>query len=91
VLITDCAAIPVPIPGATLSVQQAGANVGDAPFDVGGLDPMGEGLFLVTNVPASANGIATTVSATYNGMTFRAHVVASVADQITTTQVKPGF
>lgn len=33
----------------------------------------------------------TTVNATYNGMTFRAHVVASVADQITTTQVKPGF
>ncbi len=87
VLITDCAATPVPIPGATLSVQQAGTNVGDAPFDVGALDPMGEGLFLVTNVPPGD----TTVNATYNGMTFRAHVVAAVADQITTTQVKPGF
>ncbi len=87
VLLTDCATPPTAIPGATLVVQQNGATVGDAPYDLGTFSAMAEGLFLVTNVPAGD----TTVSATYNGMTFRAHVVGAIADQITTTQVKPGF
>jgi len=75
------------IGGATITVTQNGATVGDPPQSAGALDPMGEGLFLVTNVPAGD----TTVSATYNGMTFRAHVVGALAAQITTTQVKPGY
>ena len=87
VLLTDCATPPTAIPGATLVVQQNGATVGDTPYDLGTLSAMAEGLFLVTNVPPGD----TTVSATYNGMTFRAHVVGAIADQITTTQVKPGF
>jgi len=87
VLATDCATPPMAIGGATITVTQNGVTAGDPPQSAGALDPMGEGLFLVTNVPPGD----TTVSATYNGMTFRAHVVGSIANQITTTQVKPGY
>ena len=68
-------------------MTQNGAMAGDAPQSAGVLDPMGDGLFLVTNVVPGT----TTISATFNGMMFRAHDVAAVADQITTSSVKPGF
>lgn len=87
ILVTDCAATPVGIGGATVTVTQNGTVVGDAPFDASSVDPQGEGAWFITNVPPGL----TTVSATYNGMTFRSHIVNAVADTTTTTQVKPGF
>jgi hypothetical protein len=87
VLATDCAVPPLPIDGAVVTVTQNGSMAGEAPFAAGTLAPQAAGLFLIGNVPPGD----TTVSASYNGMTFRAHVVGAVADQITTTQVKPGF
>ena len=87
VLVTDCATPPVGIGGAVVTVTQGGTPVGDAPFDASQFDPQGTGAWFITNVPPGD----TTVSATYNGMTFRAHVVGAVADTTTTTQVKPGY
>lgn len=87
ILVTDCATPPVGIAGATVAVTQNGAPVGDAPFDASSFDPQGQGAWFITNVPPGA----TTVTATYNGMTFRSHVVGATADTTTTTQVKPGF
>ena len=87
VLVTDCATPPAGIGGATVTVTQGGTAVGDAPFDASSFDPQGNGAWFITNVPPGD----TTVSATYNGMTFRAHVVGAVAGTTTTTQVKPGF
>ncbi|MBA3453329.1 MAG: hypothetical protein H0T42_09585 [Deltaproteobacteria bacterium] len=87
ILVTDCATPPKGIAGATVEVKQGTAVVGDAPFDASSFDPQGEGAWFITNVPPGD----TTVSATYNGMTFRAHVVGATADTTTTTQVKPGF
>ncbi len=87
ILVTDCAATPVGIGGATVTVTQNGTGVGDAPFDASSFDPQGQGAWFITNVPPGD----TTVSATYNGMTFRAHVVGATAGTTTTTQVKPGF
>lgn len=87
VLVTDCALPPVGIGGATVTVTQGGVAVGDPAQSAAALDPQGEGAFFLTNVPPGD----TTVNATYNGMTFRAHVVGAVGDTVTTTQVKPGF
>jgi len=87
VLVTDCATPPMGIAGAVVTVTQGGTAVGDAPFDASSFDPQGTGAWFITNVPPGD----TTVSATYNGMTFRAHVVGAVADTTTTTQVKPGY
>jgi len=87
VLVTDCATPPVGIGGAIVTVTQAGTPVGDAPFDASSFDPQGTGAWFITNVPPGDS----TVSATYNGMTFRPHVVGAVAGTTTTTQVKPGY
>ncbi len=87
VLATDCATPPVPVAGAVVTVTQNGTMAGDAPQDLGAIVPQAAGVYAITNVLPGA----TTVSASYNGMTFRAHVVSSIANQITTTQVKPGF
>lgn len=86
-LVTDCAIPPLGIGGATVTVTQNGASVGDPPVDGSMLSPQGAGTWFVTNVPPGD----TTVTATYNGMTFRAHVVGAFADTFTTTQVKPGY
>lgn len=77
----DCANTPVQ--GATISVTQNGMEVGEQ-YDASQLQP---GAFLVFNVPAGE----TTVNASYNNMTFRAHVVDSVAQTTSTTVVRPGF
>lgn len=87
ILVTDCSNPPMPIPGAIVAAKQNGIAVGDPPQDIGALDPMGEGAFIVFNVPPGD----TEVSATYNGMTFRAHTVGAVAGTTTMTQVRPGF
>lgn len=87
VLATDCATPPVQVAGATVTVTQNGTMVGDAPQDLGVIGPQAAGVYAITNVPPGA----TTVSASYNGMTFRTHVVQSVANEITSAQVKPGF
>jgi hypothetical protein len=87
VLVTDCSTPPQPIAGATVTVTQAGQPVGNTQ-DASLLDPMGAGAFITFDVPP---GIETTVAASYNGMTFRSHVVDTTADGTTTTQVRPGF
>jgi len=88
VMVTDCSLPPIGIQDATVTVTQNGAPVGDPPVTPGSmLGPQGEGVFIVADVPLGE----VEVSATYMGMTFRAHVVGSYADQLTTTQVKPGY
>lgn len=81
VAVLDCANTPVE--GATLSVTQNGAEVGEQ-WEATQLQP---GTFLVFNVPVGE----TTVNASFNNMTFRAHVVDSVAQTTSTTVVRPGF
>lgn len=85
IFVTDC--VGTPVGGVTVSLTQEGQSVGGAPVDAGFLDPQFNGAWIVGNVPPGD----TTVSATYMGMTFRAHVVAGLADTITTTQVAPGY
>jgi hypothetical protein len=87
ILVTDCSQPPIPVPGAVVTAKQNGVVVGDPPQDVGALDPQGDGVFIAFNVPPGN----TEVSATYMGMTFRAHTVGSVAGTTTMTQIKPGF
>lgn len=91
IAVTDCALMP--ITGATLSVKQASAEVGNQ-YDLGDLIAAAAGTFVVLNVP---DGDAT-VTASYNSMTFPAHVVRaykqntanSVPASITSTAVRPG-
>lgn len=87
VAVTDCSTPPMGIDDATVTVTQNGVPVDDEPVGAGAASPQAAGAFLVTNVPPGD----TTVTATYNGMTFRTHVVRSYADALTITQVKPGF
>jgi hypothetical protein len=88
VLITDCMEKPISDSSSlTISVQQNGSNVGDAPLDASALNPMAAGFFLICNVPPGT----TTVNATYSGMTLRAHDVTSSAGTTTETIVRPGF
>lgn len=77
----DCANNPVD--GAMIRVQQSGSDVGNQ-VDISQLQ---SGVVLTFNVPPGA----TEVSATYNGMAFRAHTVQSLADGTTMTVVSPGF
>ncbi|MGN6109355.1 MAG: hypothetical protein ACTHU0_29880 [Kofleriaceae bacterium] len=77
----DCANNPVD--GAMIRVQQSGSDVGNQ-VD---LSQVQGGVVFVFNVPPGA----TEVSATYNGMAFRAHTVQSLADGTTMTVVSPGF
>lgn len=85
VVVTDC--MNMPITGAVVTVTQNGMPAGDAPFDIGALAAQAAGTWLVPNVPVGD----TTVTAKYNNMNFRAHVVSSVAGATTTTGVRPGF
>ncbi len=85
VIVTDCGLQPVA--GATLTVTQGGTPVGNTPVDVGQFVTELSGTFLVFNVPPGA----TTVDATANGSDFRAHDVEVFADQVSATQVTPGF
>lgn len=89
-LVTDCANMPMA--GATVSVKQ-GANTVGTLFDLGSLNPMATGIYLVFNVPAGN----TDVGATYMNMTFPAHRVISFKNEngvttgaTTLTIVRPG-
>jgi hypothetical protein len=82
IVVTDCANMP--IDGATVTATPAG----DDPLDLGALaQGMAPGTWLILNAPVGD----VTVSAMYSGMTFRSHVVKSVALATTTTGVRPGF
>lgn len=85
-VVTDCSMPPQPIPGATVAVTQNGQPVGNTQ-DASLLDPMGAGTFITFDVPPGD----TTVAASYNGMTFRTHVVGTAADGTSATQIRPGF
>lgn len=80
-VVTDCA--NTPIAGAVPTVTQNGTAVGSM-YD-GSL--LQDGLTLFLNVPAGD----TDVSATFDGMTLRAHQVESTAGATAATTVKPGF
>jgi len=84
VAVLDCAGTPVV--GSALSVKQNNVEVGTS-FDIGQFAAQFAGTFFVFNVPVGD----TAVTATYSGMTFRAHTVKSAADTATTTIVRPGF
>jgi hypothetical protein len=71
----------------TISVQQGGSNVGDAPIDAGAANSMAAGLFLICNVPPGT----TTVGAKYMAMDLRAHDVLTTAGTTTETIVRPGY
>lgn len=79
--IVDCNNMP--LPGATIAVQQGGANVGQF-FDAGTLLPGGSFTFDVPPGP-------TDIKVSYNGTNFRARVVETVAGSTTTTIVRPGY
>ncbi len=91
--VADCSLMP--IAGTTLSVKQNGAEVGTkrelSSLGITG----GDGVFIVANVPDGN----TTISATYNAMTFPSHVVVAhkkPADvnaeaTVTVSAVVPGF
>lgn len=86
IVVTDC--MNTPIDGAAVTAKQGGNAAGDAPLDLGPLSQgMAPGTWLITNVPPGD----TTVSASYLGMTLRAHVVKSVLAATTTTGIRPGF
>jgi hypothetical protein len=85
-LVTDCSSPPLAISGAVVAVTQNGVPVGNTQ-DAGALDPQGEGAFITFDVPPGP----TLISATYNGMTFRAHSVGTTGDATTATQIKPGY
>jgi hypothetical protein len=95
VAVNDCnIAMPTGIDGATLSVKQNNAEVGDV-IDLGQFIAQAAGTFIVLNVPDGA----TVVSASYNGMNFPAHTVVAhkkpngggtQMGTITATAVPPG-
>lgn len=86
IVVTDCMNMPI-TEGVVVSVKQNGTAVGNSPLDLGALAAQAAGTWLVANVPAGDS----TVAATYNGMSFRAHVVNVVAGTTVTTGVRPGF
>lgn len=87
-LVTDCAGTP--IGAAEVTVTRGGVELGNTQ-SAGGFSAQGEGAFLTFNVPPDTTAADTLVSATYMGMTLRAHTVRTVADTLTATQVKPGY
>jgi hypothetical protein len=90
VQVTDCATPPVGIAGATLTVKQGGNAAGT----ITDFSQYNAGTFAVTNVPDGD----TTVEASFNNMTFPAHVVgahkkpsgSNATGTITATIVRPG-
>ena len=85
VVVTDCALTPAQ--SATLTVTRNGNPAGNTPVDVGQFVPELAGTFFVFNVPPGT----TTVGATVNGTTFRVHDIEAFADELSATQVTPGF
>ena len=86
VFVTDCAGTA--IEGATVSVKQNGTDVENiTDFDAGNFDPAGAGVHLIFDVPPGD----TEVGATLGSQTLRAHVVKTIADEMTETVVRPGY
>jgi hypothetical protein len=86
IIVTDCMNTPI-TEGVVVSAKQNNMAVGNPAFDIGGLAAQGAGTWLIANVPAGD----TEISATYNGMNFRAHTIVSVAGATVTTGVRPGY
>lgn len=86
-LVTDCNNQPITASGVTVAAQQGGSDVGDPPVDASALNQMAAGFYLICDVPPGT----TTVTATYNGMTLRAHDVTTTAGTTTETIIRPGF
>jgi hypothetical protein len=90
--VADCSLMP--IMGATLTVKQGTASVGQI-LDVGTLASQFAGLYIVSNVPDGD----TTIGASYNAMTFPTHVVtahkkpgdANAVGTVTASAVVPGY
>lgn len=79
-VVTDCATQPVG--GADVALS-AGGNV----FDLSALSAQLAGTYLVLDVPVGT----TTVTVTAGGTTFRARDLPVFANEVTLTQVRPGF
>ena len=90
IAITDCASMPInDTPNLMLSIKQNNTEVtGTTVLDLGTLEPMAAGTYLVCNVPENAT---TSVGATYKGMALRAHDVKVVKGTTTTTLLRPGY
>jgi hypothetical protein len=95
VLVTDCAVpMPAPIDGATVKVQQNGADVGTI-FDLGALAAQAAGTFFVFNVPDGT----TQIQVSYDGMMFPMRTVVAhkkpmgmnTEGTMTATAVRPGL
>ncbi len=85
VKVTDC--LDQPLADATVSVVQGSTLVGEvlnAPI----VQTVLPGTYLVLNVPVGASSV---VNATYQGMTFRARTVPSIAGTTTSVTIRPGF
>ncbi len=85
VLVTDCN--DMPINGASITVRQGGSSVGEI-IDTQVLQSIIPGIYWAINVPVDDT---TVVNATYQGRTFRAHTVRSIAGTTTHVTVRPGF
>ncbi len=87
VVVTDCAATPTGVGGATVSVTAGATAVGDDPFDAGALDPAFAGVYFVTNVPPGD----VVVKASYQGTNFLDNTATVVANGLTGAQMRPGY
>lgn len=88
VLVTDCSNRPISDSANTVvAITQGGSAVGDAPIDLGNLNAMAAGTYLICNVPPSA---MTHVAVTYKSMAFRTNDVNVVTQTITAAQIRPG-
>lgn len=85
VLVTDCN--DAPINGAAITIQQGGTSAGEL-VDTQVLQSFIPGIYWAINVPVND---ATSVNASYQGRTFRAHTVTSIAGTTTHVTVRPGF
>ena len=86
--VTDCA--NTPIPDAVVTVSRNGTELGETQ-SAGSFSAQGAGAFITTDVVPDGTDPETVVGATYGGMTFRAHTVRTLANTITTTQIRPGY
>ncbi len=87
VAVTDCSAGLQGVTGAVVEVTQGGNPVGDDPLDAGAFDPMGAGVYLITNMPPGA----TLVTATMGTQGFLDNDVTVAAGTVTAAQVRPGY
>ncbi|MGE5185578.1 MAG: hypothetical protein ACM31C_26135 [Acidobacteriota bacterium] len=94
VLLTDCSNMPITDTTHTqLIIKQGGTDITASltVINLGQFSSMAAGTYLLCKVPANAT---TSVGATYTQTmttTFLAHDVAVVADEITATQIRPGY